>query len=61
MPMQAPGMQRNRAQDVAWLEPESEVSREFMSSIQPVSNVKGKTRNGTFCNTRNNNRSTRIG
>jgi hypothetical protein len=61
MPLQAPGMQRYRTQDVTWLEPESEVSREFMSNIQPVSKVKGKARDGTFCNTRKNNRSTRIG
>jgi hypothetical protein len=61
MPVQAPGMQRNRTQDVAWLEPDLEVSRELISDIQPVSKVKGKTRHGTFCNTRNNDRSTRIG
>jgi hypothetical protein len=29
VPVQAPGMQRCRSQDVAWLEPDSSVSREF--------------------------------
>jgi len=32
-----------------------------MSDIQPISTVKGKTHHGNFCNSRNNDRSTRTG
>jgi len=61
VPVQAPGMQQHRTQDVAWLERNSAVSREFMSDIQLNSTVKGKTRHGTFRSIRNNRCSTCIG
>jgi hypothetical protein len=58
VPVQAPGMRRYRTQDVAWPQPDSAVSREFIFDIRPISTVKGKTLHGTFCNIRNNSGST---
>jgi hypothetical protein len=49
VPVQAPGMQRYRPQNVAWVEPDSAVSRESTCDIRRISTVKGKARHGTFC------------
>jgi hypothetical protein len=61
VPVQAPGMQRYGTEDVAWLEPDSAVSREFRCDRQLISTVKGKSRHGAFRGIRINDRSTRIG